>query len=178
MRTYGWTPARAGIVQGALTMTIGVAGTLAGGRTADLLVRRGRADAPLRVGVIGAAGMLVSASAYPLMPSATLAVVWLAIVNFFAAFPWGPASAAAAEIVPPSIRTQGAALYFFLLSLVSGTLGPTAVAFLTDHVFGDPLAVRYSLALVNVIGMVATIALLIAGMPAYRRSVLAAQATR
>lgn len=178
VRTYGWTPARAGIVQGVLTMTIGVAGTLAGGRTADVLVRRGHADAPLRVGVIGAAGMLVSASVYPLMPSATLAVVWLAIVNFFAAFPWGPASAAAAEIVPPSIRTQGAALYFFLLSLISGTLGPTAVAFLTDHVFGDPLAVRYSLALVNVIGMVATIVLLIAGMPAYRRSVRAADEAR
>jgi MFS family permease len=175
VRTYGWTPARAGIVQGVLTMTVGVAGTLAGGRTADVLVRRGHADAPLRVGIIGAAGMLVSATAYPLMPSATLAVVWLAIVNFFAAFPWGPASAAAAEIVPPSIRTQGAALYFFLLSLISGTLGPTAVAFLTDHVFGDPLAVRYSLALVNVIGMLATIILLVVGMPAYRRSVRAVE---
>ena len=178
VRTYGWTPARAGIVQGVLTMTVGVTGALAGGRTSDVLVRRGYADAPLRVGIIGAAGMLVSATAYPLMPSATLAVVWLAIVNFFAAFPWGPASAAAAEIVPPSIRTQGAALYFFLLSLISGTLGPTAVAFLTDHVFGDPLAVRYSLALVNVIGMVATIILLVVGMPAYRRSVRAAEDAR
>ena len=104
--------------------------------------------------------------------------LWLAVVNFFAAFPWGPASAAAAEIVPPSIRTQGAALYFFLLSLISGTLGPTAVAFLTDHVFGDPLAVRYSLVVVNVIGMLATIVLLIAGMPAYRRSVRAAEESR
>lgn len=178
VRTYGWTPARAGIVQGVLTMTVGVAGTLAGGRTADLLVRRGHTDAPLRVGVIGAAGMLVSASAYPLMPSATLAVAWLAVVNFFAAFPWGPASAAAAEIVPPSIRTQGAALYFFLLSLISGSLGPTAVAFFTDHVFGDPLAVRYSLVLVNVIGMLATIVLLVFGMPAYRRSVRAAEEAR
>src|SRR5205085_2843407 len=126
VRTYGWTPAGAGIVQGILTMTVGVAGTLAGGRVADVLDRRGRDDAPLRVGIIGAIGMLVSASAYPLMPTAALAVAWLVIVNFFAALPWGPASAAAAEIVPASIRTQGAALYFFVLSLVSGTLGPTA----------------------------------------------------
>ena len=151
-------------------MTVGVAGTLAGGRVADVLVRRGRDDAPLRVGIIGAAGMLVSASAYPLMPTATLAVAWLVIVNFFAAFPWGPASAAAAEIVPPSIRTQGAALYFFVVSLVSGTLGPTAVAFFTDHVFHDPLAVRYSLLIVNVLGMLLTIALLASGMGAYRRT--------
>jgi MFS family permease len=170
VRTYGWTPARAGIVQGTLTMTVGVAATLAGGRVADIFVRRGHRDAPLRVGVIGAAGMLVAASAYPLMPTAALAVAWLVVVNFFAAFPWGPASAAAAEIVPPSIRTQGAALYFFVLSLVSGTLGPTAVAFFTDRVFHDPLALRYSLVIVNAIGMLLTIALLIAGMPAYRKS--------
>jgi MFS family permease len=173
VRTYGWTPARAGIVQGVLTMTVGVLGTLAGGRTADALVRRGYTDAPLRVGIIGAGGMLVAASAYPLMPTAALAVVWLTAVNFFAAFPWGPASAAAAEIVPARIRTQGAALYFFLLSLVSGTLGPTAVAFFTDSVFRDPLALRYSLVIVNVVGMLLTIALLAAGMSAYRAAVAA-----
>jgi MFS family permease len=170
VRSYGWTPARAGIVQGILTMTVGVGGTLAGGRVADLLVMRGHADAPLRVGIIGAVGMLISASAYPLMPTATLAVAWLVVVNFFAAFPWGPAAGAAAAIVPPSIRAQGAALYFFLLSLVSGTLGPTAVAFFTDSVFHDPLALRYSLVIVNAVGMVLTIGLLTFGLPAYRKT--------
>ena len=178
VRTYGWTPARAGVIQGVLTMTIGVAATLAGGRAADALVRRGYRDAPLRVGLIGAGGMLIFASLYPLMPTAGLAVAGLAVVNFFAAFPWGPASAAAAEIVPPAIRTQGAALYFFVLSLVSGTLGPTAVAFFTDHVFHDPLALRYSLVIVNVIGMLLTIALLVAGMPAFRRTAAAVESTR
>jgi MFS family permease len=173
VRTYGWTPARAGIVQGLLTMTVGVAGTLAGGRVADILVRRGRVDAPLRTGIIGAIGMIVSASAYPLMPTPSLAVFWLVIVNFFAAFPWGPASAAVAEIVPPSIRTQGAALYFFVVSLLSGTLGPTAVAFFTDHVFHDPLALRYSLVVVNVLGMSSAITLLLAGLPAFRRTAAA-----
>jgi MFS family permease len=178
VRTYGWTPARAGIVQGVLTMTVGVAGTIAGGRTADLLVRRGHADAPLRVGIIGAAGMLVAASLYPLMPTAALAVGWLVVVNFFAAFPWGPASAAAAAIVPSSIRTQGAALYFFVLSLLSGTLGPTAVAVLTDRLFHDPLALRYSLVIVNLVGMSLTIGLLLAGMPAFRRTTSALEETR
>jgi MFS family permease len=171
VRTYGWTPARAGMLQGILTMTVGVGGTLAGGRFADVLARRGHVDAPLRVGIIGAAGMLVSASAYPLMPTAALAVAGLVVVNFFAAFPWGPAAASAAEIVPPSIRTQGAALYYFVLNLVSGALGPTAVAFFTDSVFHDPSALRYSLVIVNVLGMLFTIGLLGFGIPAYRRTV-------
>src|SRR4029077_4236500 len=97
---------------------------------------------------------------------------WLVVVNFFAAFPWGPAAAAAAEIVPPPLRLQGAALYFFVLSLVSGTLGPTAVAFFTDSVFHDPQDLRYSLVVVNMIGMLLTMGLLWFGMPAYRRTAL------
>lgn len=179
IRTYGWTPARAGMVQGVLTMTVGVLGTVAGGWVSDRLVARGRIDGPLRVGMIGAAGMLVSATAYPLMPSAAACVVWLVFVNFFAAFPWGAASAAIAEITPPNLRAQGAAIYFLVLNLVSGTLGPTSVALLTDHVFHAERAVGWSLAIVNVIGMTATLILLGLGLPAFRRTVaLTAEGTR
>ena len=170
IRRYGWDAGRAGTVQGVLTMTVGVAGVLAGGWVSDRYARRGLADGPLRVGVIGAAGMLVSATAYPFMPSAWLAVAWLVPVNFFAAFPWGAANAAAAAIVPARMRAQGAALYFFVLSLVSSTLGPTVVAVLTDYVFRADSAVGWSLAVTNVVGMAAAILLFIWGMPAYRRT--------
>jgi MFS family permease len=170
VRTYGWSASRAGMVQGVLTMTVGVAGVLAGGRVADRFVRAGRVDGALRVGMIGAAGMLISATAYPLMPTAALAVAWLAVVNFFAAFPWGAASAAAAEMVPPPLRAQGAALYFLVMNLVSAILGPTSVALVTDYVFRDENALRYSLAVVNVLGMTGALALFAAGLPAYRRT--------
>jgi MFS family permease len=172
VRTYGWTVSRAGMVQGVLTMTVGVAGVLAGGYVADRFVRAGRVDGALRVGMIGAAGMLISATAYPLMPTPALAVAWLTVVNFFAAFPWGAASAAAAEMVPPPLRAQGAALYFLVMNLVSAILGPTSVALVTDYVFRDESALRYSLAVVNVLGMTSAIALFAAGLPAYRRTVV------
>jgi len=171
IRTHGFTPARAGTVQGVLTMTVGVAGVVLGGRVADRFARRGHTDAAMRVGIIGAVGMLVSASAYPLMPSVSLTIAWLAVVNFFAAFPLGAAAAAAAEIVPSSMRAQGAAVYFFVLSLVSATLGPSAVALVTDHVFRDPAALRYSLVIVNVAGMSGAIALLAWGRAAFRETV-------
>jgi MFS family permease len=170
IRTYGWSAAHAGFVQGILTITIGVAGTLAGGRMADWYASRGRYDGPLRVGIIGALGMLVSASLYPVMPTAGWCVFWLAIVNFFAAFPWGAATAAAAEIVPAAMRAQGAALYFFVLNLISSALGPIAVGLATDHFFGES-NIRYSLVLVNVIGMSIAVALFAMGMPAFRRTV-------
>jgi len=170
VRAHGWPASRAGIVQGSLTMTIGVVGVVVGGRVADALVRRGRVDGPLRVGIIGAAGMLVFATAYPFAPNAASAVVWLVLVNFFAAFPWGAASAATAEIMPAAMRAQGAALFLFVLNLVSYTLGPISVAAITDNVFRDPAAVAYSLAIVNVIGMAVAIALFVIGLPAYRRT--------
>ena len=44
-------------------------------RVADWFVRRGQIDGPLRVGMIGAAGMFVFSTAMPLMPTATLAIV-------------------------------------------------------------------------------------------------------
>jgi MFS family permease len=136
----------------------------------DQIGRRGRSDGPWLVGIAGAVGMLVSATLFPLAPTAGVALVGLTIVNFFAAFPWGAASAAAAEMAPPSLRAQGAALYFFSLSLLSGTLGPTSIALFTDHVFGRE-GVRYSLATMTAICMTIALALFSAGLGSYRRTV-------
>lgn len=172
-QAYGWPASRAGMLQGILTMTVGTIGVLTGGRVADRLMRRGQLDAPLRVGIIGAAGMLVSASAYPIAPSGGAAVAWLVAVNFFAAFPWGAASAAAAESVPSVMRAQGAAFFYLILNLVSFALGPWAVGAITDFAFGYDGALRYSLAILNVVGMTGAIALFAFGMPAYRRTILA-----
>jgi MFS family permease len=169
-RTYGWTASRAGMLQGLLTMTVGTVGVLVGGRVADAMVRRGISDGPLRVGIIGAAGMLVSATAYPLADSANTAVAWLVIVNFFAAFPWGAASAAAAELVPGTMRAQGTAIFYLILNLIAFAFGPWVVGAITDHVFGNEEAVGYSLAVVNVFGMTGAIALFIFGLPAYRKT--------
>jgi MFS family permease len=170
-RTHGWPASRAGMVQGVLTMTVGTIGVLAGGRIADAMLKRGRTDAPLRAGLIGALGMLVSATMYPLASSANATVAWLVVVNFFAAFPWGAASAAAAETVPRVMRAQGAAFFYLILNLVSFALGPWVVGAITDSGFGDPAALRYSLAILNVVGMSGAIILFLVGMPAYRRTI-------
>jgi len=169
VRTYGLTAPQAGKAQGLLTISIGTVGVLCGGWAADAFVTRGRVDGPLRVGMIGAAGMLVFATAMPLMPTATLAIVCLAVVNFFAAFPWGAAAAAAAEMVPRSLRAQGVSLFFFVRAFVAQALGPTSVALLTDRVFGVG-GIRYSLVVVNVAGMTTALVLFAAGLGSYRRT--------
>ena len=169
-RTYGWPASRTGRAMGLLTMTIGVLGVVVGGWITDEIGRRGRIDGPWLVGIGGAIGMLVSATLFPLAPTPVVALIVLAVVNFFAAFPWGAASAAAAEMAPPHLRAQGAALYFFVVNLLSGTLGPTSVALFTDYVFGRD-GVRYSLATMTGICMAITLALFSVGLGSYRRTV-------
>ena len=159
------------MLQGVLTMTVGTVGVLSGGRLADAMVRRGISDGAVRVGIIGAAGMLVSATAYPLTDSAAVAVAWLVVVNFFAAFPWGAASAATADALPGSMRAQGSAIFYLVLNLISFALGPWVVAAITEHVFQSEAALGAALAVVNIFGMVGAIALFIFGLPAYRKTI-------
>lgn len=171
MRTHGWSVEQAGTLQGVLTFTIGPIGVMLGGRLNDHWARGGMTDAPLRVGMVGAAGMLVFASLYPVVPSAMLAAALLIPVNLFAAMPWGAANAAVAEAMPARMRGQGSAVYQLVVNLVSGALGPTAVALLTDRVFNDPLALRWSLALTTVAGMTTALLLLGWGRASFIRTV-------
>lgn len=173
VRTHGWPIERAGLLQGALTFVVGPLGVLLGGRLADAWAKRGLVDAPLRVGMVAAAGMLVSAGLYPLVPSMALVIPLLLAVNVFAALPWGAASAAVAEVMPPRMRGQGSAVYQLIVNLVAGVLGPTAVAVLTDSVFGDPQAIRYSLSILAVLGMSLVLALLGWARPAFVQTVVA-----
>ena len=46
-------------------------------------------------------------------------------------------------------RAQATAIYYFIISLAGLTLGPTSVALLTDYVFRDEGALRYSMAIVG-----------------------------
>ena len=100
------------------------------------------------------------------MSSNRLAIAALAVVNVFAASPWGAATAALAAVTPAPLRAQSAALFFMVLSVLGG-MGPVAVAQFTDHVFGID-QVRYSIAAVVAFSMTLSVLLLIAGLRAYR----------
>jgi MFS family permease len=154
-----------------MTVVFGPIGALGGGWLSDRLVRRGRVDGPLLVGVTGALGMALFAGAYPLVGSAAVAAALLVPVNLFAALPWGPANAAMAAVMPERMRGQGAALMLLVVNLVSGALGPTAVALATDRLFGGPAGLRWALALITVVGMLLAAALLLAGRAPFRRTV-------
>lgn len=170
IRTYGWTAAETGIVYGSITAVFGCAGVVSGGRIADWLARRGHVDATMRVGLAGAVLALPFGLLYPLAATPQLAALFMSGSIFCLAMPYGVAATAIQDIMPNSLRSQASALYLFVVNLIGLGLGPTAVALITDRVFHDDKAVRYSLLIVTTLAEFGAIALLASGLASYRAS--------
>ncbi|WP_373386550.1 spinster family MFS transporter [Pseudomonas alcaligenes] len=170
IRTYGWDAGQVGIVYGGIVAVFGCLGIVFGGRLADWLAKRGRDDANMRVGLYAAVGALPLVVAFPLMGDALWACVLLAPAVFFLSMPFGVAPAAIQEIMPNSMRGQASAIYLFVITLIGLGLGPTAVALVTDFVFADDNALRYSLLIVTALAVCSSIVLLWKGLHPYRES--------
>ena len=173
-RTYGWTPSRAGYLLGIANLTFGIAGVSLAGRLSDKWQAAGMADAKLRVCMLAALGLLVCDVVTPLMPNATLAAIAIFPLSFFASAPFGVAAAAVQEMVPARMRAQASAMYLFVVSLLGLAVGPTTVALVTDYVFRDEQMVRYSMAVVALLGLVPAALLLRAARKPYLKTIATA----
>jgi len=169
-RTFGWTVPQAGLRYGLVLVGSSVAGVLAGGAYADRLHRQAVPDGRLRVGLVTCVGCLLTAFV-PLLPSARLALLGLALPSFFIAMPMGAATAAIQEIMPNQVRALASSIFLFILNLVGLGLGPLLVALFTDHLFHDEGAIRYSLALVLLLGGVVGAACFLLAFKPYRAAI-------
>ncbi|HEY1077467.1 MAG TPA: MFS transporter [Fontimonas sp.] len=170
IRTHGWSAGDVGVIYGTLVMVFGSLGIIAGGRLADWWVRRGQADGALRVGVVASCVCAVSGAIYLLMPSGALAAATMVPAIFALGMPFGAAPAALQDIVPNRMRGQTTAVYLFIVNLLGLGVGPTAVALVTDYVFADDQALRWSILIVGSGANLAAIAFLLAGMKPYRET--------
>jgi MFS family permease len=170
VRRHGWTASRSGVVFGLIGMVCGTLGIVLGGYLADRLRQRGRADATLRVALIGAIAWLPFGALFPLMPTGNWTVVLLAPAYVCSSLPFGVAPAAIQQMMPNSMRGQASAIYLFVINLIGLGLGPTAVAVVTDYVFHNDRAVHMSLLIVGVLANLVSAALLWLGLKPYRRS--------
>lgn len=167
-RTYGMDIAQAGLWFGIIMAIGGAVGLIAGGALADRLFEKGVGDAHLRVMrlsiLLGGPPMLAVA----LMPNSTLALVMLAL-----AFPCmtmhGVGSVALQLITPNEYRARLTALYFFVVNLVGLGFGPVLIALLTDNLFSDDAAIRYSIATVTGIALPLAAVILTLGFKSYAR---------
>ena len=97
-------------------------------------------------------------------------MVLLPIPCFFVAFPFGAASAAIQSIMPNQARALASAVYLFILNIIALGFGPTSVALLTDYVFHDEGAIRYSLSIVVFCSGVLAFCAYAYGLKPYRKA--------
>lgn len=171
IRTYGWDAGQVGIVYGSIVAVFGCLGIVFGGRLADWMAKRGRSDANMRVGLYSALGALPMVTLFPPMDTAFWASLLMAPTVFCLSMPFGVAPAAIQEIMPNSMRGQASAIYLFVITLIGLGIGPTAVALVTDFVFADDAALRYSLLIVTTLAVLMSIILLAKSLKPYRESV-------
>lgn len=171
VRTYDWTAGDTGKLYGTAVMIFGTAGIVFGGWAADRLKERGYKDAKMRTGLAASLLHLPFALAFPLMPEGWMAFTAMCPAIFLLAMPFGVAPAAIQEMMPNRMRGQASAIYLFIVNLIGLGIGPSAVAWMTDLVFKDPLMIRYSLLICSVSAGLLSVMLLWLGLKPFRNSI-------
>ena len=91
-------------------------------------------------------------------------------VIFFGGFSAGLGPASLQVISPNEMRGQITAFCFLILNLVAGTVGPSAVGWLTSYVFADDLMVRSSAVIVGFAASALGLVTLIPGLRTYEKT--------
>jgi MFS family permease len=79
-------------------------------------------------------------------------------------------------IVPNQMRAQTTAIYYFVINMLGLTLGPLLIAVVTDSVFADEAALRYSISIVSGVAGVLALGFLVVNIRHFRNSVIEADA--
>jgi MFS family permease len=142
---------------------------LLAGILCDRLTRRGGKDAPVVVALLSACGIAVFASLPTLMP--TVPLVWVALFISGLTFNGynGVGPMAVNQVTPNQYRAQVSAVYLFVINALGLGLGPTLVPLLNEHLFHDPMKIRYSLNIVVFGAAVTAVILLQLVRPIYRQ---------
>ena len=167
IRTFNWKAGDVGVIYGLIVMVFGCLGIIFGGWLTDRWQKQGRSDAALRVGIL-ACCVAILGNVYLLANTGTLAAILMAPTVFALGMPFGAAPAAIVAIVPNQMRGQTAAVYLFIVNLIGLGIGPTAVALVTDYVFANDLALKWSMLIVGTVANIMAIAFLAAGLKPYR----------
>jgi MFS family permease len=170
IRNHHMTASQAGIHFGLAQIVSGFLGMLSAGKLVSWLMKRGYRDAYMRVAVFSCAAWLVPGILFPLLSDNTAVVVLIYIATFFLCMPTCLIPAAIQELVPNAMRGQAIAVYLLIVNLIGLGVGPTAIALVTDHVFGFDAAVRYSLLIVTVAACLLAELLFLIGLRSYKPS--------
>jgi MFS family permease len=178
IRTYGMSPLEVGFYYGTIMLVCGTAGTLAGGWLSGYLQRRGNVDANLKIMFFATVLKALPLVIGPLMPTATLALSFVAIGTLIGQASQGVILTAIQDVTPNRLRGQVTALALLAVNLIGLGLGSSIIAGLTDFVFRDEQALRYSIALTGAVFLPIMALMLAGGMGIYRREMASMERSR
>lgn len=145
-RTWGWTPVQYGQAIGLIFLAFGPITVYFGGWLSDKLFQKGYRSAPMIVGLAGVPIMMVFGIAWPLMPTATSALIPLTLMIAGVALSTATGVTALLNIIPSNIRGQSVALYYMVTALFGQAVGPVFIGW-TTQTFLNPDEIRYAMAL-------------------------------
>ena len=176
VRSHGWAVAEAGVLYGLVLAALGPTGIILGGWMAD----RWDGTTPRGGPFVAAAGFtalgIVPAFISTLVADAHLSLALIAVLVLCTSAPWGVAVSALQQLTPNEMRGQVSALYLFFVNLIGIGMGPTLIALVTDHVFGDDAMLGIAMSLVAGTSAVLAALTLGSGLSAFRASLRRAEA--
>lgn len=149
VRQFGWSYADAGTAMGLMMCICAPLGVLGASWLGGFWRRRGLAHGNLRVAILASMALPVFATFVLLAPSVAVALAFLVLTAAVWTCLFGVGPAMMVEITPAPMRGQAIALFTGVLNLLGAGVGPLMVGIITDYVFGDPLAIRYSILIVT-----------------------------
>jgi len=170
IRTYGMSPGEVGLYFGTLMLVCGTIGTIAGGWLSGVLIRRGRTDANLRVMLYATILKAVPLIIGPLMPTATLALAFMAFGTLVGQASQGVVLTAIQDVTPNRLRGQVTALTLLAVNLIGLGLGSSVIAGITDFGFRDEGALRYAISITGALVLPVMVLILLQGMARYREA--------
>ncbi len=173
-RSFGWNVRDVGIATGVMFLTGGPIGTALGVWLTNRWIKAGHKDATMRALLCGLFVAVPGFAAYPVMPTAELAIaaLFFAFVGQAMAAAAGPASLSL--LAPGQIKSQATAIYYLVISISGQLIGPPPVGWMTD-MFGDPAKLGWAMTIEAATVGGAALIILCFGLPAYRKGVEAVE---
>ena len=151
VRNHGWSRTEIGLSYGSIALTLGIAGSVAGGLFASRMIRQGTLDATLRVVLYSTIALFPLAAFLTIVPNPYLALAMLVPVTFCMAMPPGLIIATLQTVSPNELRGQMVAFYLIAVNFLSYSFAPSLPAVISDFVFETEQGLGQAISLLAVI---------------------------
>lgn len=170
-RTWDWSVRDVGIAVGLMFFTAVPLGTVIAVWLSNRGINAGRRDATMRTILFGLLLAVPTFATYSLMPSAPLAIAILFIAFLGQAIVSATSPAALTQLAPGQIRAQSLAIFYMVIGLISLSIGPPPVGWMTDNL-GGPEMLRYAMSIEALVVGVPSLIIVAFGLKHYARTAL------